>query len=193
MIRKFLSALFLPLMFISAAQTQPTNVEVLGSLAVRCLGEVPGPIDSFQVSPGNRMPYLRPFLTRHWIERGYTVFVGDSARNSLVRAIHELRYDPQSAAVNYDRFKSDSLVRNIDLTISHSLISPEGMLVDESRCSDTSSDVVRTADVVRLQQDPWEETRGEVPIDRGWRSWAEPTVIGTSLAVVVYLFFSVRS
>ncbi|HEX9660399.1 MAG TPA: hypothetical protein VGA18_08860 [Rhodothermales bacterium] len=191
--RSFLLALLLPVVLSPPAWGQLTNVEVLGSMAVRCLGEVPGPVDTFQLSPGNRMPYLRPFLTRHWISRGLTVFVGDSAAVQLGRPIHELRYDPQTASVAYDRTEGDSLVRKVDLSVTHSFISPQGILVDESRCDESVSDVIRAADVERLQLDPWTEARGQPPPVEGWRSWAEPAVIGTSIAAVVYLFFSVRS
>ncbi|HUF11200.1 MAG TPA: hypothetical protein VMO47_17900 [Rhodothermales bacterium] len=193
MSRSFLLALLLPVVLSLPARGQLTNVELLGNMAVRCLGEVPGKIDTFQLSPGNRMPYLRPFLTRHWISRGLTVFIGDSAAVQLGRPIHELRYDPQTASVAYDRAEGDSLVRKVDLSVTHSFISPQGILVDESRCDESVSDVIRSADVERLQLDPWAEARGQPPPVEGWRRWAEPVVVGTSIAAVVYLFFSVRS
>ena len=193
MSRALLLALLLPVVFSPPARGQFTNVEVLGSMAVRCLGEVPATVDTFQLSPGSRMPYLRPFLTRHWISRGLTVFIGDSAVVQLGRPIHELRYDPQTANVTYDRAEGDSLVRKVDLSVTHSFISPQGILIDESRCDESVSDVIRAADAERLQPDPWTEARGQVPPVEGWRRWAEPAVIGTSIAAVVYLFFSVRS
>lgn len=193
MFRKLLPALLLLFVLVLPAGAQLTNVEVLGSLAVKCLGDVPGEVDTFRLSSGNRMPYLRPFLTRHWISRGHTVFLSDSTAVYPGQDIHEFRYDPQTAAVVYSRADRDSLVRRIELSITHSFISPQGILFDEGRCSNSASDVIGSADVARLQLDPWEETRGQVPIHRGWRSWAEPAAIGTSLAVVVYLFFSVRS
>jgi hypothetical protein len=111
----------------------------------------------------------------------------------LGQAIHDLRYDPQTASVTYVRTAGDSLVRKVDLSVSHSFISPQGVLVDEARCDDSVSDIIRAADVDRLQMDQWAETRGQVPSIGGWRNWAEPAVIGTSIAAVVYLFFSVRS
>lgn len=170
---------------------QPTNVEILGRLAVGCLDDVPSSVETFSLVSGPRMPYLRPFLTRNWLDRGLVVFVGDSTVPD--RRVHSLEYRPESASVSYARARKDSLVRTVDLALSHSFLSPEGRLLSESRCREAATDMIRAGDVSRLQQDPWEETRGVVPPQRSWRTWAEPAVIGTSIAVVVYLFFSVRS
>jgi hypothetical protein len=177
----------------TGVRAQATNVEVLGTLAVECLGPVPGETDTFRLLPGARMGYLRPALTQHWLEHGYTVFLDDSAKGTGPNTLHELRYEPQSAHVDYARAGKDSLRRTVDLSISHTFVSPRGILISEAHCRQSASDVVRTDDVLRLQKDPWQETHGTIPLDRGWRTWAEPTVIGTSIAVVVYLFFSVRS
>jgi hypothetical protein len=176
-----------------AIRAQPTNVDILGDLAVKCLGEVPAAVDTFRLRSGTRMPFLRPYLTRHWLSRGYTVFLGDTTTVPEHRALHELRYNARSADVTYARVKGDSLMRTIELTMDHSFVSPDGKLIEESSCQNSSSDLIPSTDVARVQKDPWEETHGTIPIDRGWRTWVEPAVIGTSIAVVVYLFFSVRS
>lgn len=172
---------------------QPTNVEILGSLAVKCLGDIPGPVDTFRVRSDRKMPFLRPYLTRHWLEQGYKVFVDDSSSAHGRKHLHELRYDAQSADVTYRQAERDSLRRTVRLSIAHSFVTPEGLLLEESRCQDMVSDTILATDVPLVQQDPWEEARGTLPLDRGWRTWAEPAVIGTSIAIVVYLFFSVRS
>lgn len=193
MLRTLIITLILSVVSAGPIFSQSTNVEILGSLAVKCLGEIPGAVDTFRVRPGKRMPFLRPYLTRHWLSHGYTVYVGDSTTTADRFPIHVLSYDPESANVSYERAERDSLVRTIDLTIAHSFVSPEGKLIEESRCQNTSKDMIFVKDVTRVQQDPWEESQGTIPLDRGWRVWAEPAVIGTSIAVLVYLFFSVRS
>lgn len=190
-IQLLLVSLVLP--FGGLALAQPTNVEVLGNLAVECLGDVPGSVKVFRLNQGDRMPYLRPFLTRYWLSKGYTVLLEDSVGSNRDRLVHEMRYDPQSAMVTYQLAARDSLARSVDLSISHSFISPDGVLIDEARCRETYGDAIMASDVDRLQSDPWEETRAVVPLDRGWRTWAEPAAIGTSIGVVVYLFFSLRS
>lgn len=192
MFRPLLPLILMTAVSVRPAPAQPTNVEILGSLAVKCLGDIPGPVDTFRVRPGARMPFLRPYLTRHWLSHGYSVFVGDST-SARDHPMHELRYDPESADVSYERAEKDSLRRTVRLSIAHSFVTPEGRLVEESRCRDTVSDMILATDVPLVQQDPWEEAQGTIPLDRGWRTWAEPAVIGTSIAVVVYLFFSVRS
>ncbi len=175
---------------VAQAQAQPTNVEVLGDLAVRCLADVPDDVATFRLATSNRMPYLQTSLAAYWLSNGYTVYLGDS---TSAGPLHVLRYDPESAQVKYARADHDSLRRTIDLALSHAFVSPQGLLLRGARCSETVTDLVRAADVDRLQAAPWEEARGVIPPDRGWRTWGEPLVIGSSIAAVVYLFFSVRS
>ena len=192
MFRPLLLLILTTVLLTGPVTAQPTNVEILGSLAVKCLGDIPGSVDTFRLRSGKRMPFLRPYLTRHWLARGYKVFVEDSASGGK-KPIHELRYDPQSADVTYSRAERDSLTRTVRLSIAHSFVTPEGLLVEESLCRDTLSDTILATDVPLIQQDPWEEAQGIIPLNRGWRTWVEPTVVGASIAIVVYLFFSVRS
>jgi len=194
MLRSLILVAILSAFWVRPLTAQNTNMDVLGGLAVKCLGDIPGPVDTFRVNAGRRMPFLRPYLTRHWLSRGYKVFLPDSVTNfEGPNPIHELRYDAESADVSYERAERDSLRRTIRLTIAHSFISPGGRLVEEARCQDAVSDTILAKDVPLVQGDSWEETHGTVPLNRSWRTWAEPAVIGTSIAVVVYLFFSVRS
>jgi len=184
-------------MFAPASYAQPgprSNVDVLGDLAVGCIGDVPDTLSSFLLESSDKMPYLRPRLTSYWRERGHLVFLADSL-SAAARAgeLPRLRYDPEDASVLYDPVDPSQLRRTITISIRHSLVAPSGLIMDDGRCRDEYSDTIGRSDVVLVQRDPFPETRAEIPPEGSWRTWAEPVVLGAAVGVVVYLFFTIRS
>ncbi|MFV1979952.1 MAG: hypothetical protein ACC655_02270 [Rhodothermia bacterium] len=183
--------------FASPAYAQPgprSNVDVLGDLAVGCIGDVPDTLSSFLLESSDRMPYLRPRLINYWQEKGHQVFLSDSLSvagpaGEFVR----LRYDPEEALVSYESADDSQLRRTITISIAHSLVASSGLIMDDGRCRDEYSDTIGRSDVILVQRDPFPETRSEIPPEGSWKTWAEPVVLGAAVGVVVYLFFTVRS
>lgn len=179
----------------SRAQGPPkTNVDVLGDLAIKCVGRVPDTLSSFLLEASDRMPYLRPRLTNYWRDLGKSVFLADSLTGVAPPAdLDRMGYDPEDAEVSYTSADDAQLLRTISLSIRYSLIAPTGLLRDEGRCSDQYSDTINRGIVSLVERDPFPETRGAVPPQRSWRTWAEPVVLAASVGVVAYLFFTIRS
>ncbi len=172
----------------------PTNVEVLGNLAIGCIGSVPDTLSSFLLNTSGNMPYLRPRLTAHWQEQGHRVFLSDSSlADSRALDLHTLTYQPEEALVGFESLEDSQLKRTITLSIGHSLVAPSGLLLDDGRCRKEFIDTVSRGEVVRIQADRFPETRGEIPPEGSWKNWAEPMLLGATVGVVVYLFFSIRS
>ena len=177
-----------------SAHGQPTNVDVLGDLAIRCIGHVPDTISSFILESPERMPYLRPRLTAYWHDKGHRVFLSDSVSvGARTLELYRLTYAPEEALVSYEAIEDSRLKRTITLSIGHNMVAPSGLLVDDGRCRDEYADTINRSDILRLQADPFPETRGEIPPEGSWRDWAEPVVLGATVGVVVYLFFTIRS
>ena len=177
------------------AQPGPrSNVDVLGDLAVGCIGHVPDTLSSFLLESSDKMQYLRPRLTQYWQERGHLVFLSDSLPSAGRRGdLARLRYDPEEALVSYESADDSQLRRTITLAIAHSLVAASGLLLDDGRCRDEYSDTIGRSDVIRVQRDPFPETRAEIPPEGNWKRWAEPVVLGAAVGVVAYLFFTIRS
>lgn len=171
-----------------------SNVEVLGDLAIRCIGDVPDTLSSFLVESPGSMPYLRPRLTAYWRNRGHRVFLADSLSPATrAVALFRLRYNPEEAVVSYEAADKAQLRRTISLAIGHTLVAPSGLLADEGRCRDVYTDVISRAGIPIVERDPFPETRGQIPPEGSWRDWAEPVVLAAAVGVVTYLFFSIRS
>ncbi len=190
--------LFLTIMFAAVVPgltyAQRSNVDILGDLAVGCIGPVATDIPAFILDPSSGMPYLRPRLTRFWRDLGKEVYLADSvAIGGLGMSLHRLRYVPEEAVVSYAPLDGGQLERTISLSISHSLVEPAGLLIDDGRCRDQFTDSISRSAVLAVERDPFPETRGEIPQEGSWRDWGEPVVLGASVAIVVYLFFSIRS
>jgi hypothetical protein len=177
------------------AQSIPrSNVDLLGDLAVGCIGDVPDTLSSFVLETTERMPYLRPRLTQHWSERGHLIFVSDSVSSiTPSKELSRLRYDPERASVFYESADNSRLRRTITLSIAHSYVAPSGLLLDDGRCQDEFVDMISRDEVLIVQRDPFPETRAEVPAEGSWRTWAEPVVLGAAVGLVAYLFFTIRS
>lgn len=177
------------------AQPWPkSNVEILGDLAIGCIGTVPDSLSSFVLESSDRMPYLRPRLTEYWRGRGQQVFLSDSlAGLNPPPDLSRMTYDPEDAQVLYETADEAQLQRTITLLIRYSLVAPTGLLEDEGRCRDEYSDRIGRGVVDLVQRDPFPETRAEVPPQKTWRTWAEPVVLAASVGVVAYLFFTIRS
>ena len=172
----------------------PSNVEVLGRIAISCIGHVPDTLSSFLLESTDRMPYLRPQLTNFWRNQGKKVFLADSlVQPAESPALFRLRYDPEDALVTYEDAGDSKLSRSVTLAIRHSLVAPSGLLLDDGRCRDDYSDVISRQGVAVVERDAFPETRGRVPPEGSWRDWAEPAVLAASVGVVAYLFFSIRS
>jgi hypothetical protein len=178
-----------------AQDAQPlSNVEVLGQLAIDCIGGIPDSLSSFSLESTDRMPYLRPQLTEFWRGQGKQVFLSDSLVSApQALPLHRLHYDPEEAVVRYDDEKDAKLRRMVTLAIRHSLVAPTGLLVDDGRCRKQYSDVISRQGVALVERDPFPETHGRVPAEGSWRDWAEPAILAASVGVVAYLFFSIRS
>lgn len=172
-----------------------SNVEVFGDLAVSCIGEVPEALDSLLLEPSEGMPYLRPRLTSSWRSGGLRVFLTDSLTSAalMTSTLHRLRYRPEDALVSYESVQDSRLRRTISLALAHTLLAPSGLVLDDGRCREQYSDTIDRDQILIVERDPYPEARGEIPVQRSWKQWAEPAVLAVSVGVVAYLFFSIRS
>lgn len=187
--------IFVFLVAIVSAQPGPrSNVDVLGDMAIGCIGGVPDSLTSFVLESPGRMPYLRSRLTNYWLERGQEVFVSDSISSAArLAGLARLKYDPENVRVSYESADDSQLRRTVSIAIAHSLIAASGLVLDDGRCRDESSDTIQRSDIVLVQRDPFPETHAEIPAEGSWKRWAEPVVLGAAVGVVAYLFFSIRS
>ena len=171
-----------------------SNLDILGDLAVGCLGDVPNDLDSFILESGERMRYLQPRLTEYWRSEGKQVFLADSAAGLVPpESLHRLNQNPEEGFVSYLAGDGDKLTRMVSFSVAFQLLAPTGLLVDEGRCSDRYSDSIGRNEILLVERDPFPETRGQVPPEGSWRDWAEPVALGAAIGVVAYLFFTVRS
>lgn len=174
--------------------TPRTNVEVLGDLAVDCIGHVPDTLSSILVDPSGGMPYLRPRLTEHWKGEGLRVYLADStASDASLTGLHRLKYAPDDASIAYRSIEHSRLERTVALSVSYSLTAPAGLLVVDDRCMRERTDTIDRSAILIVERDPFPEARGDVPPEGSWRTWAEPVVLAAAVGVVAYLFFSIRS
>ncbi|MGE5411988.1 MAG: hypothetical protein ACM3MI_13590 [Clostridiales bacterium] len=117
--------------------------------------------------------------------------IPDSSSSSVYFTIDD-------AKVNYPEifrdgfFGSYKLKREISLHGSY-VIANRGAVKDSHNFSFTSEDTIVQSDVKNLENQAFPFTRGEVPPEPLFSSLLEPVVALGTAAVVIYLFFSVRS
>lgn len=188
-------SLVLPLLLAAAvparAAAQPATSAVYAQLALRCLRPVPDTVRAFRFDAADRMPYLRPGLTSAWQADGYAVFLADSARAGA--ALPELAFRIEDARVAYDRAGRRRYRRTVLLALHHTLSGSDGRILREDRCREQFADTLRAADVVRVESLAHPETQGLLPEGNLLRRYLEPAVLTGAVAVVVLLFFSLRS
>lgn len=180
-------ALLLLLASVAPAAGQTTNLELFQELAVECLGELPAGVDSLVITSPDRMPFVRSALVSHWQEDGRAVFLSDS-----VLAVPNLTYSIDEASVRYDR-RGRRLARRIHLDLRYTLLNGMGRVLADDRCSGFREDVIARSSVDRVQHEAYPETVGALPQGGWFRRIVEPVVLTAAGAVVVYLFFTIRS
>lgn len=185
--RSATGALLLSLFIVSPAFGQSTNLSLYQDLAVACLGELPPEVDSLVVESPDRMPFLRSALVARWQEEGRAVFLPDSA----LAAAH-LSYSIEQAEVSYEK-RRRQLAREVRLSLRYTLTNGMGRVLVDDRCIDSRSDLIARGALAGVQNAAYPETQGELP-EAGWiRRVVEPVVLTAATAVVVYLFFTLRS
>jgi hypothetical protein len=175
-------------------QAQPTNVDVFGNLAVQCLGGVPDTSRALMLNAPEGMPYVRSALTKHWLSEGIGVYLTDSARAEEVPAhLTVLRYGVEDAGIEYSRTSRRTFRRSVRLALRYDLASPSGRLISDDRCRRAYTDDLAVSLLDTIQPDPYPEARAQLTGRSGPGRFLEPIVLGTAMATIVYLFFTVRS
>jgi hypothetical protein len=173
---------------------QPTNVEVFGTLAIDCLGAVPDTLQAFVLSPPDTMHYVRAALNVHWLKAGKKVWLA-SAEPGVARPVDlsVLRYVVDEATIVYETLSRSSFERFVWLGVHYDLVSAGGRVLADNRCRRSFSDEIQTSNLLKVQPDPYPEARAALVRKPGFGRIVEPVVLGTAMATIVYLFFTVRS
>jgi hypothetical protein len=171
------------------ARAQESNRVTLERLALACLAEAPGNLDTFRLAAPDSLPYLRTALTNAWLGRGNRIVLGDSTGAD----VPVLRYHISDARVDYRRLRRNTYRREVAIRIDYSVVGADGMLQDDGLCADSAVDTVRVADLALLEDRAFPETVGNRPEGGFLRRIIEPAVLVSAVAVGVFLFFSLRS
>ncbi len=179
----------------SESLAQPTNAEVLGQLASNCVAEISTIPDSLAVIADPRHTFVRPAVTASLRDRGVVVFADRSASGESDdrNMIPTLTYIVDGARVTYAKTSNDLIERAVVIRLSYTLLDRRRTVTADSSCSMTFADAVERRRIDSLEDPLLPVTVGHKP-DRGWiRRYLEPAVVVAASAVVVYLFFNVRS
>ncbi len=186
-----LAVIFTLLLTAGPALAQPTHVQQLQELGIRCLGRVPGDLREFRLDGDESSPYLFPALTSYWSENNKRVFVNDTTRTDA--RIPVLSYRVENADIDLRRAGQGGLIRTANLAVRYRLSGPDGQILSDNQCSDTIADSL-AADAARAYADSRYPVTDVEPPQGGWfRSILEPAVVVGAAAIGAYLFFNLRS
>lgn len=176
------------------AAAQPTNAEVMGRLAVACLGDAPDTLTVFKLDAHEIAPYLRSALHDHWVTTGRRVYLADSTRpDASSPNMSVLRYRIEDAGVTYQAVTRKNFRRSIWLAVQYDISTGGGLLLADDRCRHVYEDQLANSILDVIQPDSYPETRSELTRMPGRSRFVKPVVLGTAMATVVYLLFTVRS
>ena len=173
------------------AQAQPTHVQQLQELGIRCLGNVPGNLGSFRLDGDESAPYLPSALFSYWSDNDRQVFDNDTLRTDVRLPV--LFYRLENVGIDLKRAKSGGILRTASLGVRYRLSGPGGQILADNQCSDSLTDTL-SVERARAYADPrYSETNIEPPQGGWFRSVLEPAVIAGAAAIGAYLFFNLRS
>ncbi len=179
----------------SGLHAQPTNAEVLSQLASNCVTEITTIPDSIVVIADPSHTFVRPAVTASLRDRGVVVFSDRPTSGETLdgNKIATLTYVVDGARVTYAKADDDRVERAVAIRLSYTLLDGRRAVSADSSCSMNFVDTVERSRIGSLEDPLLPVTVGDRP-DRGWlRRYLEPAVVVAASAVVVYLFFNVRS
>jgi hypothetical protein len=176
---------------IAQPRVASTNLELLQSLAVGCLGEaVPDSMSTFRLASPAQMPYLRTALVQRWQDAGRTIYV---AADTAAIALPLLTYEIESVDVAYARAGRRRVERVVSLALQYALTAADGRLLRDARCRDAHTDTIHRDILPDIESAAHPETQADPP-PGGWlRRYAQPAIVVAATVVTAYLFFSLRS
>lgn len=167
------------------AGAQPTNAEMIGRLATRCLGSVP--VGTFLLDAPEVPAYLRAALVTAWQQQGHRVFVDSTGASA------GLRLEAPRATVQYARAGRRQYERTVRLSLPFTFTSPEGEVLRAGVCEEMDADTLARAALPLVEEAAYPETVGTRPPPRLVARYAEPLLLGSAVVVSTLLFFSLRS
>lgn len=189
--RRWSLLVFLLLLIADSVRAQPTNLEALQTLAVRCLAEVPDTTRALRVEAPAQTPYLRAALVNRWQQENRSIFLPDSSLHTP--NLPRLRYTVEAINVAYARAGRKRLQRTVTLALHYTYTAPGGRLLADDRCRETFTDTIRRADQAAVESDAYPETQGATPRGSWRRRYLEPALLAAATAVTVFLFFNLRN
>lgn len=183
--------LALALALAPSAAAQPTNAEVLGILALRCLAEAPDTVSTFRLALPADTPYLRPALLSRWTDEGRTVYAADTAA-TRDGALPTLAVTARDVRIAYARAGRGRAARTATLALGYTFTAPDGRLLGERLCRETATDTVPRGALAGLADPAYATTQATLPPGR-LRRYVAPVVFTAATAVSALLFFSLRS
>lgn len=174
-----------------AAIGQPTHVEQLQDLGIRCLGSVPSDLSAFRLDSDERAPYVRSGLFSFWNEGGKQVFSNDSTRTE--KSLPLLAYRIDQVRIELNRLNSDRVERLAVLDIRYTLSGPGGQLLADNLCSESATDTLSTELADAFKDSRYPETSVQLQSTGWFHRIIQPAVVAGAAAIGAYLFFNLRS
>lgn len=179
----------------------PTNVEQYETLYPQMFDHVFSPVELNESLPvvlnrtiSTPSTWIMEQQLYRWIQgKGFNQIF--TSRPDSILSYYRIDYQPVSSRVQYDVYPtdSDSLQRTLRLECYLRLTHPDNRLTVSTTQVDSITDIIGRDELERIENSQLPYTQGEIPENRNWRRFLEPTLVSVLTGVVIYSFYSLRS